>query len=71
MTTPAITVGCHACAGRFGFTVEGELPTVYHSLPYCPAFVAIETTVDAIQYAERCNLAVTGGHLKERPSKNP
>lgn len=52
------TVRCYACAGRFGFDIEDDRPTAYHSLPYCPAFVAIESTIDALKHAERCDMAV-------------
>lgn len=53
-----VTIRCSDCTGRFGFAVESGKPVAYHTVPYCPAFIAIETTLDALQHAERCNLAV-------------
>lgn len=52
-------VRCCSCSGRYGFGVENDRPTAYHTLPYCPAFIAIETTMDAIRHAEKCELAVS------------
>lgn len=64
-------IKCHACAGWFsigfqrgrGKAVRGE-PVAFHSLPYCAAFDAIETTVDAVAFSEKCRAA--GG--AEKPS---
>ena len=53
-----ITTRCFDCTGRFGFAIESGEPVAYHTVPYCPAFDAIETTLDAIRHAERCNLSV-------------
>lgn len=58
MKKDPLHVPCYACAGRFGFGVDDDRPTAYHSLPFCPAFVAIESTLDALRFAERCDMAV-------------
>lgn len=52
---PPPTITC-SCGGKFGldFPGEGRTPVAYHSLPYCPAFDAIGSTVDAITHFERC-----------------
>lgn len=51
---PPPSVRCRACKGRYGLDFEGKTPVAYHSLPYCAAFEAIETTVDAIEHWEKC-----------------
>jgi len=58
MKKDPLHVRCHACSGRFGFDIDEDRPTAYHSLPFCPAFVAIESTMDALRFAEKCDMAV-------------
>lgn len=52
------SVPCHACAGRFAFSIQDDRPTVHHTKPYCAAFEAIESTLDGLRFAEKCNLKV-------------
>jgi len=52
------TVPCCACSGRFGFRIVDDRPIAYHSTPFCPAFIAIESTMDALRHAERCDMAI-------------
>lgn len=59
-----VTVRCVSCAGRYGFGIEDDRPTAYHTLPYCPAFNAIQSTMDALRHAEKCDMAIAA----ERPS---
>ena len=58
MKKDPLTVRCHACRGRFGFGVDDDRPTAYHSLPFCPAFNAIATTIDALRFAQQCDINV-------------
>lgn len=58
MKKDPLHVPCYACSGRFGFGVDDARPTAYHSLPFCPAFVAIDSTLDALRFAEKCDMAV-------------
>ncbi|HEY3493817.1 MAG TPA: hypothetical protein VGK73_03995 [Polyangiaceae bacterium] len=56
---PHQTVPCHACSGCFAFTIEaGQNPTIWHSTPYCPAFEAVDGMVDALRFAERCDISI-------------
>lgn len=59
MTTIA-PVPCHACAGKFSLSVSNEsgTPVAHHTLPYCPAFDALESSLDALAFAERCGMTV-------------
>ena len=52
------SVPCHACTGRFAFSMQDHRPTALHTLPYCKAFEDIESTMDALRFAEKCNLKV-------------
>jgi hypothetical protein len=63
-------VKCHACSGWFslGFMkrrggFRGD-PVAYHSLPYCAAFDAIETTVDAARFSEKCRSLAPAAALR-------
>jgi hypothetical protein len=38
--------------------MQDDRPTALHTLPYCEAFDAIESTMDALRFAEKCNLKV-------------
>ncbi len=61
MTTsrrPKATSRCYACAGRYSFDVRDEKPVAFHSLPFCPAFNAIQTLIDALRHAELSHLDV-------------
>jgi hypothetical protein len=53
-------VRCHACAGQFTFEHDPALDrfVARHTLPYCAAFTAIDSTLDALRFAERCDLAI-------------
>jgi hypothetical protein len=52
---PPATLPCSSCKGRFGLDYdERGTPTAYHTLPYCEAFNAIETSVDGIAHFEKC-----------------
>jgi hypothetical protein len=59
MKKPAL-VPCHACSGHFSFAFEEEADRFIarHTLPYCPGFIAIESTIDALRFAERCDLTL-------------
>lgn len=54
MTDPPLH--CHACAGRFTLHWDEarERFVVRHSTPFCAAFDALETSVDALRFADRC-----------------
>lgn len=55
---PPPSIGC-VCGGRYGldYPPGDDVPTAYHSLPYCPEFESIETSVDAINHFEKCKEA--------------
>lgn len=50
-------VRCAGCAGQFGLEYDerGD-PTAYHTLPYCPDFIAIETVTQALEHSEKCRM---------------
>lgn len=54
------TVPCHACSGRFsfGFETAADRFICRHTRPYCPAFEAIASTLDALRFAEKCDQAL-------------
>lgn len=52
------SVRCYACPGRFAFAIENDRPVARHSVPYCPAFEAISSTIDALRFAEACEMKV-------------
>ena len=55
LAEPVGPLDCYACTGRFQLAKCGDKPPVArHSEPYCPPFVAIETVVEAVSFAERC-----------------
>jgi hypothetical protein len=60
-SAPVDSVPCHACAGRFAFSFDGDRPTAHHTLPYCAAFDAISSTLDALRFAELCDAKVKAG----------
>ena len=46
---------CADCEGFYALEYdEHGGATAYHSEPYCPAFVAITTSIDAIEHYEKC-----------------
>lgn len=47
---------CYACPGRFQLAKCGEkaAPVARHTEPYCEPFRAVETVLDATDFAERC-----------------
>ena len=52
------TVRCYSCGGRFSVGVDArEHVTVYHSLPFCAAFDALEGLSDALDFITRCRKA--------------
>jgi hypothetical protein len=55
---PSVAVRCYACSGRFAFHVDNDQAIAYHTPPYCKAFLAIETAIDAIRHAERCDMTI-------------
>jgi len=51
---------CHACGGKYSLDYDAQgVPTAYHTLPYCTAFEAVETSVDAVVFLERCQESVS------------
>lgn len=52
-------VPCADCSGKFSLQYdEAGTPTAFHTLPYCAAFTAIGTVVDAISHSEKCRMAL-------------
>lgn len=53
-------VRCHACSGWFSLGyADGDAqtgtPTCFHSMPYCSAFDAIESVIDAVRFSQKCH----------------
>lgn len=56
-----LPLSCCSCTGKFSIAYdEAGIPTAYHSLPYCAAFEAIATSVDALTHHEKCRAAIDG-----------
>jgi hypothetical protein len=55
-STPPIA--CWACGRDFSIGyVEGGEPVVYHALPLCSEFEAVDTVAEAARFSEKCRLA--------------
>jgi hypothetical protein len=61
MTPPDDSLPCYACEGRFTFSHEQSSDRFIcrHTLPYCPEFEAVDDTIKALRFAERCDQALT------------
>lgn len=49
-------VSCCSCSGKFGLAYEAGSLVAYHTLPYCSAFEAIESTDDVVRHSEKCRM---------------
>lgn len=59
LPTRPVPIRCAGCGGRYSVEYDEQgTPTAFHTLPYCAAFEAISTSIDALEHFEECRKAL-------------